>query len=69
MLTPMPSVEFITALAGVPMGSLAIYFMYRLAANHMSHNTEVIADLSMNVQENTYMLKELYGWLRGKEDK
>jgi len=63
------SPEFLTALAGIPMGTLALWLMYRISSNHIDHNTQAIDKLSDAMHEQTNVHAEFYGWMRGREEK
>jgi len=57
--------ELLTAMAGIPLGSIAIYLMYKLAANHVEHNTQAINKLTDSVDTNTKVSLAFYAWLKG----
>lgn len=59
------SPESITALAGIPLGSLAVYFMYRLVSNHVEHLTAAIDKLVESSNEHVAADREFRGWLKG----
>jgi len=61
-----PAPETVTALAGVPLASLAIFYMYKLSSNHMHDVRDAINHLRDATQENTAMQREFFGWLQGK---
>lgn len=59
------SPESITALAGIPIGTLAVYFMYRLVSNHLEHLTAAIEKLTDATTEHASADREFRGWLKG----
>jgi hypothetical protein len=61
------SPEFITALAGIPIGTLAVWLMYRLSSNHIDHNTQSIDKLVDATHDQTNVHTEFYGWMKGRE--
>jgi hypothetical protein len=63
------TIEFFTALASVPVGTLAVWLMYRLSSNHIEHNTQSIDKLVDATHDQTKVHTEFYGWMKGREDK
>lgn len=61
------SPEFITALAGIPIGTLAVWLMYKISSNHIEHNTQALDKLVDATQEQTKVHVEFYGWMKGRE--
>ena len=57
--------ELLTAMAGIPLGSIAIYLMYKLSSNHIEHNTAAIEKLAGAVDSNTKASLAFFAWLKG----
>ena len=70
----MMDVQMITAIAAIPVGSLAIYLFYKafretntlfhtVLTNHLQHSTEASNHLARAVNENTAVMREMKGFL------
>lgn len=64
----MMSPEFITAVGSIPAGIVGMWLIYKLASNHVSHNTEAIDRLKEAIEENTALVRGLVGWLNREHD-
>ena len=70
----MPDVQIITAIAAIPIGSLAIYLFYKafkdtndlfqlMITNHLQHSNDVTDRLTDAVNANTATMREMKGYL------
>lgn len=50
----------------VGLASFALYIIWKLSSNHISHNTEVVAKMSENIALNTEVLRGLQDTLKKK---
>ena len=48
----------------LPVAALAIYFMYKLASNHVNHSIQAVDRLSEAVNSQTGMIRELTGFIK-----
>lgn len=55
----------ITALAGIPIGTLAVYLMYKLSSNHMNHVCAAIEKLADGIDNMTDTNRAFHMWMRG----
>lgn len=58
--------SFLTAFAGIPIGSLAVWFMYKLASNHMHEVRDSLDKLESSISDQTSIQLQFYSWLMGK---
>ena len=54
----------LTQIGQLGVAGLAVYLFWRLASNHIDHNTKVIGDLKDAISKNTEFLGDLKDYLK-----